>query len=344
MLAECRDDDESVDGSVRECGTPGCCLPDHHCGLCETEMRSGKRQRSPASVAPPRRLQTFLSPTTRQQPSNNRSKMASSMAAAATTAAPRPTHVAVVERLLACMPIASGGRKFAVRWMGKGEAHDSWAREVDIAPSFVRAFDEAELWKAPWSRGALYLVDSCLQHRALAGQPPQTLVRWLGYGHSWDRWVDDAALIPPSPRLAQPTVAADGRAPSWAPSAPTAPPPLPRSMTSAPPAPPSAAAAPPVVGATGASHAAPLDFVNLAGMAAVHAQLVISRLEPYTELFAELGYDDLEYLAELPEPELMRIFREQIRMKPGHAARFASHLKQRGAGTERFSPPQTCQR
>jgi cell cycle sensor histidine kinase DivJ len=47
--------------------------------------------------------------------------------------------------------------------MGKGEAHDSWAREVDIAPSFVRAFDEAELWKAPWSRGALYLVDSCLQ-------------------------------------------------------------------------------------------------------------------------------------------------------------------------------------
>ena len=51
MQAECRDDDESVDGSVRECGTPGCCLPDHHCGLCETEMRSGKRQRSPASVA-----------------------------------------------------------------------------------------------------------------------------------------------------------------------------------------------------------------------------------------------------------------------------------------------------
>jgi hypothetical protein len=115
-------------------------------------------------------------------------------------------------------------------------------------------------------------------------------------------------------------------------------------MTSEPPAPPSAVAAPPVVGATGASHAAPLDFVNLAGMAAVHAQLVISRLEPYTELFAELGYDDLEYLAELPEPELMRIFREQIRMKPGHAARFASHLKQRGAGAERVSPPQTCQR
>jgi hypothetical protein len=336
--------DFMADGdSARECGTPGCTLPDHHCGLCESELRSGKRQRSPASVAPPRRLQTFLSPTTRQQtrPSNNRLKMASSMAAAATTAAPRPTHVAAVERLLACMPIASGGRKFAVRWMGKGEAHDSWAREVDIAPSFVRAFDEAELWKAPWSRGALYLVDSCLQHRALAGQPPQTLVRWLGYGHSWDRWVDDAALIPPSPRLAQPMVAADGRAPSWAPSASTSPPQLQRSMTSAPPAPPSASAAPPVVGATGASHAAPLDFVNLAGMAAVRAQLVISRLELYTEIFAELGYDDLEYLAELPEPELVRIFREQIRMKPGHAARFASHLKQRGAGTERVPPPQT---
>ena len=80
------------------------------------------------------------------------------------------------------------------------------------------------------------------------------------------------------------------------------------------------------------------------GMAAVRAQLEIARLEIYAELFAELGYDDLEYLAELPEPELVRIFREQIRMKPGHAARFASHLKQRGAGTERVSPPQTSQR
>ena len=335
--------------SVRECGTPGCTLPDHHGGMCESELRTSKRQRSPDSMAPSRRLQPILSPTTRQQ-SNKRSKMASAKTAATTTAAPRPTHVAAVERLLACMPIASGGRKFAVRWMGKGEAHDSWAREVDIAPSFVRAFDETELWKAPWSRGALYLVESCLQHRAIAGQPPQTLVRWLGYGHSWDRWVDDAALIPPSPRLAPLAVApvpvpvpvaADG----CAPSASTVPPPLPRSTTSAPPAPPSASTrAPPGVGAIGASCAAPLDFVNLMGMAAVRAQLEIARLEIYAELFAELGYDDLEYLDDLPEPELVRIFREQIRMKPGHAARFASHLKQRGAGTERVSPPQTSQR
>jgi hypothetical protein len=51
-----------------------------------------------------------------------------------------------------------------------------------------------------------------------------------------------------------------------------------------------------------------------------------SFLSQYTEIMIHLGYDDLEYLRELPFEDLRKVLIDDIEMKKGHAAKFQAYL------------------
>ena len=61
-------------------------------------------------------------------------------------------------------------------------------------------------------------------------------------------------------------------------------------------------------------------------MAAVRRLLVDFRLEEYTASFEEQGFDDLQYMRELGVEKLQGALREMVKMKPGHAMKFALWL------------------
>ena len=65
-------------------------------------------------------------------------------------------------------------------------------------------------------------------------------------------------------------------------------------------------------------------------MAAVSDLLRRCRLEQYAAIFEELGYDDLEWMRSLSTDKLVVMAKDEIHMKPGHAARFADWIETGG--------------
>jgi len=100
-----------------------------------------------------------------------------------------------VEALLASRPIGKSTRvAYLVRWKGFDYHEDCWEPATNIEASLVAEFEDSPLPKVSLAgRGEMWLIEKVLER-----QEGRSLVRWLGYGHRPDAWVESQRLSMPT--------------------------------------------------------------------------------------------------------------------------------------------------
>jgi len=92
-----------------------------------------------------------------------------------------------VDRLLASRPIGKSARvAYLVRWKGFDAHEDCWEPAANIEDSLVADFEDSPLPKASLAgHRETWLIEKVLERKG-----DRSLVRWLGYGHRPNTWVD----------------------------------------------------------------------------------------------------------------------------------------------------------